>query len=149
MNQSNANGPHSPTTVAKQPPNTATRTTRRKTAVKAEPQSSSQLTSKSLAGEMDQEPKTNSVKFEASVAKTPAARSTRKASAATSCSSKVEESKKGELVQSVYSTRRSTRLLEKCMADLSLKTKETLDDKPAKNEETEQKVSAEGKNPAG
>ncbi|CAA7051535.1 unnamed protein product [Microthlaspi erraticum] len=149
MNQSDANGPHSPATVAKQPPNTATRTTRRKTAVKAEPQSSSQLVNKSLAGEMEQEPKTSSVKFEASVAKTPAARSTRKASAATSCSSKVQESKKGELVQSVYSTRRSTRLLEKCMADLSLKTKETLNDKPAENEEAEEKVSAEEKNSAG
>lgn len=154
MNQSE----QSPTSVAKQPPNTATRATRRKTTIKAEPQSSSLLvsrscrsTSKSLAGEMDQEninkdvalePKTNSVKFEANVPKTPAARSTRKASAATSCT------KKDELVQSVYSTRRSTRLLEKCMADLSLKTKETLD-KPAKNEDTEQKVSAQEKNPAG
>ncbi|CAH2072549.1 unnamed protein product [Thlaspi arvense] len=166
LNQSDANVLQSPTTVAKQPPNIATRTTRRKTAVKAETQSSSQLvnrschmTSKSLAGEMEQEninknvaqePKTNNVKFEAGVPKTPAARSTRKASAATSCTSKVEESKKDESVQSVYSTRRSTRLLEKCMADLSLQTEEALDtDKPEKNEETEQKVSAQEKNPAG
>ncbi|XP_010492652.1 PREDICTED: aspartic and glutamic acid-rich protein-like isoform X2 [Camelina sativa] len=147
MNQSEV----SPTSVAKKPPNTATRTTRRKTTVKAEPQSSSLLvsrsTSKSLAGEMDQEnvpqePKTSTVKFEANVPKTPAARTTRKASAATSCA------KKDELVQSVYSTRRSTRLLEKCMADLSLKTRETLD-KPARNEDTEQKVSAQEKNPSG
>ncbi|XP_010420419.1 PREDICTED: uncharacterized protein LOC104706003 isoform X2 [Camelina sativa] len=147
MNQSEL----SPTSVAKKPPNTATRTTRRKTTMKAEPQSSSLLvsrsTSKSLAGEMDQEnvpqePKTNTVKFEANVPKTPAARTTRKASAATSCA------KKDESVQSVYSTRRSTRLLEKCMADLSLKTRETLD-KPARNEDTEQKVSTQEKNPAG
>ncbi|CAN8256036.1 unnamed protein product [Cochlearia groenlandica] len=143
MNQSESNAPHSPTSIAKQPPTTATRTTRRKTAVKAEPQSSSQsvVNRKSLAGEMDQESKTNNVKFEASVAKTPAAaRTTRKALAATSCTSKV---------QSVYSTRRSTRLLEKCMADLSLKTKETLDDKPEKNEETGHKVSIQENNPAG
>ncbi|XP_010453895.1 PREDICTED: uncharacterized protein LOC104735747 isoform X2 [Camelina sativa] len=150
MNQSEL----SPTSVAKKPPSTATRTTRRKTTMKAEPQSSSLLvsrscrsTSKSLAGEMDQEnvpqePKTNTVKFEANVPKTPAARTTRKASAATSCA------KKDELVQSVYNTRRSTRLLEKCMADLTLKTRETLD-KPARNEYTEQKVSAQEKNPAG
>ncbi|KAG7555560.1 hypothetical protein ISN44_As11g016810 [Arabidopsis suecica] len=159
LNQSESNAQQSPTSVAKLPPNTATRTTRRKTITKAEPQSSSQLvsrscrsTSKSLAGEMDQdnikksvaqEPKTNTVKFEANVPKTPAARSTRKASAETSCA------KKDEMVQSVYSTRRSTRLLEKCMADLSLKTKETLDNKPAKNEDTELKVSAKAKNPAG
>ncbi|EOA20368.1 hypothetical protein CARUB_v10000682mg [Capsella rubella] len=148
----------SPTSVAKQPPNTATRATRRKTTVKAEPQSTSLMvsrscrsTSKSLAGEMDQEnlnknvaqePKTSTVKFEANVPKTPAARSTRKASVPTSCA------KKDDLVQSVYSTRRSTRLLEKCMADLSLKTGETLD-KPAKNEVTEQKISVQEKNPAG
>ncbi|KAG7550941.1 hypothetical protein ISN45_Aa06g016740 [Arabidopsis thaliana x Arabidopsis arenosa] len=159
MNQSESNAQQSPTSVAKLPPNTAARTTRRKTTTKAEPQSSSQLvsrscraTSKSLAGEMDQEdvnknvvqePKTNTVKFEANVHKTPAARSTRKASAANSCT------KKDELVQSVYSTRRSTRLLEKCMADLSLKTKETLDNIPAKNEDTELKVSAQEKNLAG
>lgn len=158
MNQFNSNAPQSPTSVvAKQPP-TATRTTRRKTTVKPEPQSSSQLvtsscrtTSKSLAGDMDQENKNKNVVQEPktnNMPKTPAARSTRKASAAISCSSKVQESKKAELVQSVYSTRRSTRLLEKCMADLSLKTKETLE-KPAKIEETEQKVSAQEKNPAG
>ncbi|KAH0937035.1 hypothetical protein HID58_004496 [Brassica napus] len=139
MNQNDANVLQSPASVAKLPPSTVTRTTRRKTAMKAEPQSSSQLVnrlkSKSLDGEMEQEQKTNNVKFEASVAKTPAARSTRKASAAASCKSKVQESKKGELVQSAYSTRRSTRLLEKCMADLSLMTKET-----------EQKVSAQEKN---
>ncbi|KAG5408596.1 hypothetical protein BRARA_B00692 [Brassica rapa] len=139
MNQNDANVLQSPASVAKLPQSTVTRTTRRKTAMKAEPQSSSQLVnrlkSKSLDGEMEQEQKTNNVKFEASVAKTPAARSTRKASAAASCKSKVQESKKGELVQSAYSTRRSTRLLEKCMADLSLMTKET-----------EQKVSAQEKN---
>ncbi|VVB14875.1 unnamed protein product [Arabis nemorensis] len=162
MTQSNSNAPRSPTSLANQPPNTATRTTRRKTTMKAEPQSSSQLvsrsTNKSLAGEMDQEninknvaqePKTNNVKFEANVAKTPATRSIRKASAATSCSRKVQESKKKEPVQSVYSTRRSTRLLEKCMGELSLKTKETLDDKLEKNEETERKVSALEENTAG
>lgn len=159
MNQSESSAPHSPTSVAKLPPSTATRTTRRKTTTKAEPQPSSQLvsrscrsTSKSLAGDMDQENinknvaqemKTSNVKFEANVLKTPAAGSTRKTSAATSCT------KKDELVQSVYSTRRSTRLLEKCMADLSLKTKETVDNKPAKNEDTEQKVSAQEKNLTG
>ncbi|KAL0751413.1 hypothetical protein Bca101_033416 [Brassica carinata] len=133
LNRSDSNVLQSPTSVAKLPPNTAARTTRRNTSVKAEPQpSSSQLVNrscrlvskKSLDGEMDQEnvaqeAKTNNVKFEANVAKTPAARSTRKAPRATSYISKVLESKKGELVQSAYSTRRSTRLLEKCMADLS------------------------------
>ncbi|CAF1887249.1 hypothetical protein YC2023_014226 [Brassica napus] len=151
MNQNDANVLQSPASVAKLPPSTAARTTRRKTAMKTEPQSSSQLVvnrscrlkSKSLDGEMeqenvDEESKTSNVKIEVSVAKTPAAWSTRKASAAASCKSKVQESKKGELVQSGYSTRRSTRLLEKCMADLSLMTKET-----------EQKVSAQEKNPDG
>ncbi|CAN6993077.1 unnamed protein product [Brassica oleracea var. botrytis] len=151
MNQNDANVLQSPANVAKLPPSTAARTTRRKTAMKTEPQSSSQLVvnrscrlkSKSLDGEMeqenvDEESKTSNVKIEVSVAKTPAARSTRKASAAASCKSKVQESKKGELVQSGYSTRRSTRILEKCMADLSLMTKET-----------EQKVSAQEKNPDG
>ncbi|CAH8381394.1 unnamed protein product [Eruca vesicaria subsp. sativa] len=135
MNQCNSNVLQSPTSVAKLPPSTATRTTRRKTAVK------------SLDGGLDQENMNKNVKFE--VAKTPAARSTRKkASAVDSCGSKVQESKKGDLVQSGYSTRRSTRLLEKCMADLSLKSKETLD-KPEEIEETEQEVSAQEKNPAG
>ncbi|KAF3536224.1 hypothetical protein F2Q69_00018927 [Brassica cretica] len=151
MNQNDANVLQSPASVAKLPPSTAARTTRRKTAMKAEPQSSSQLVvnrscrlkSKSLDGEMeqenvDEESKTSNVKIEVSVAKTPAARSPRKASAAASCKSKVQESKKGELVQSAYSTRRSTRFLEKCMADLSLMTKET-----------EQKVAAQEKNPDG
>ncbi|KAL0735697.1 hypothetical protein Bca4012_011907 [Brassica carinata] len=162
MNQSDSTVLQSPTIVAKLPPNTATRTTRRKAAVKAEPQPSSSLllnrscrlmSKKSLDGEIDQEnvaqeAKTNNVKFEANVAKTPAARSTRKATAEPSRSSKVQESKKGELVQSAYSTRRSTRLLEKCMADLSLETTETLD-KPEKIEETEQIVSAQEKNSTG
>ncbi|KAG2333769.1 hypothetical protein Bca4012_016616 [Brassica carinata] len=145
MKQSDSNVLQSPTSVAKLPPSTATRTTRRKTAVKPEPQSS-RLTSKSLDGELDQENMIKNVKFD--VAKTPAARSTRKASATASCTSKVQESKKGELVHSAYSTRRSTRLLEKCMADLSLKTKETLD-KPERIEETEQEVSAQEKSSAG
>ena len=88
LNRSDSNVLQSPTSVAKLPPNTAVRTTRRKTTVKAEPQpSSSQLVNcscrltskKSLDGEMDQEnvaqeAKTNNVKFEANVAKTPAAR---------------------------------------------------------------------------
>ncbi|CDY72265.1 BnaCnng76790D [Brassica napus] len=117
MNQNDANVLQSPASVAKLPPSTAARTTRRKTAMKAEPQSSSQLVvvnrscrlkSKSLHGEMNQE-NTYNVKIEVNVAKTPAAWSTRKASAAASCKSKVQESKKGELVQSGYSTRRSTR----------------------------------------
>ncbi|XP_048598146.1 uncharacterized protein LOC125579009 [Brassica napus] len=152
LNRSDSNVLQSPTSVAKLPPNTAVRTTRRKTSVKAEPQpSSSQLVNrscrlaskKSLDGEMDQEnvaqeAKTNNVKFEANVAKTPAAQSTRKDPGETSCSSKVLESKKGELVQSAYNTRRSARLLEKCMADLSLKITETLG-KHEKIEETEQK----------
>ncbi|KAH0907212.1 hypothetical protein HID58_039039, partial [Brassica napus] len=161
LNRSDSNVLQSPTSVAKLPPNTAVRTTRRKTSVKAEPQpSSSQLVNrscrlaskKSLDGEMDQEnvaqeAKTNNVKFEANVAKTPAAQSTRKDPGETSCSSKVLESKKGELVQSAYNTRRSARLLEKCMADLSLKITETLG-KHEKIEETEQKVSVHEKNSA-
>ncbi|KAG2293608.1 hypothetical protein Bca52824_040277 [Brassica carinata] len=135
LETNDANVLQSPASVAKLPPSTAARTTRRKTAMKAEPQSSSQLVvvnrscrlkSKSLHGEMNQEnvteeSKTYNVKIEVNVAKTPAAWSTRKASAAASCKSKVQESKKGEL---------------KCMADLSLMTKET-----------EQKVSAQEKNP--
>ncbi|CAN6811478.1 hypothetical protein HID58_050807 [Brassica napus] len=146
MKQSDSNVLQSPTSVAKLPPSTATRATRRKTTVvKPEPQSS-RLTSKSRDGELDQENMIKNVKFD--VAKTPAVRSTRKASAAASCGSKAQESKKVEMVQSGYSTRRSTRLLEKCMADLSLKTKETLD-KPERIEQTEQEVSAQEKNPAG
>ncbi|KAJ4871447.1 Uncharacterized protein Rs2_46918 [Raphanus sativus] len=145
MNQSDSNVLQSPTSVAKLPPSTATRATRRKTAVKPEPRSS-RLASKFLDGELDQENTIKNVKLD--VAKTPAARSTRKASAATSCTSKAQESKKGDLVQSAYSTRRSTRLLEKCMADLSLKTKETYN--PERIEEAEQEVSTtQEKNPAG
>ncbi|CAH8259124.1 unnamed protein product [Arabidopsis lyrata] len=140
----------SPTSVARNLPSaarTAARTTRRKT-TKDETQSSELVTrscyvvSKSLAGEMDQENKNMNmlqnpsvpqsrrraaatsvaVKLdvtdmmpEANVSKTPAARSTRRAQAAAS-------SKKDESVQRVYSTRRSVRLLEESMADLSLKT---------------------------
>ncbi|KAL0677372.1 hypothetical protein Bca4012_005353 [Brassica carinata] len=112
MNQNDANVLQSPASVAKLPPSTAARTTRRKTAMKAEPQSSSQLVvvnrscrlkSKSLHGEMNQEnvteeSKTYNVKIEVNVAKTPAAWSTRKASAAASCKSKVQESKKEQKV---------------------------------------------------
>ncbi|KAJ0261089.1 Uncharacterized protein HA466_0042740 [Hirschfeldia incana] len=146
MNQSDSNVLQSPTSVAKLPPSTAARTTRRKTAVKPEPQSS-RLTSKSLGGELEQENMIKNVKLDA--AKTPAARSTRKASAAASCTSKVQESnKKVEIVQSAYSTRRSTRLLEKCMADLSLKAKETLD-KSERIDETEEEVSTKERNTAG
>ncbi|CAL9219388.1 unnamed protein product [Arabidopsis halleri] len=140
----------SPTSVARKLPSaarTAARTTQRKT-TKDETQSSELVTrscyvvSKSLAGEMDQENKNMNmlqnpsvpqsrrreaatsvaVKLdvtdmmpEANVSKTPAARSTRRAQAAAS-------SKKDESVQRVYSTRRSVRLLEESMADLSLKT---------------------------
>jgi len=132
----------SPTSVARNLPSaarTAARTTRRKS-TKDETQSSELVTrscyvvSKSLAGEMDQEnkdmnmlqnpsvPQSRAVKLdvndimpEANVSKTPAARSTRRAQAAAS-------SKKDESVQRVYSTRRSVRLLEESMADLSLKT---------------------------
>ncbi|CAH8320174.1 unnamed protein product [Eruca vesicaria subsp. sativa] len=133
MSQADSNVLQSPTSVAKLPPSTAARTTRRKTAMKAETQS--RLVSKSLDGEMDQENAVQEQKINSvNVAKTPAARSTRKGVVAASGSSKVQESKKSELVQSVYSTRRSTRLLEKCMADLSLVTKET-----------EQKVSVQEK----
>ncbi|KAJ4882637.1 Uncharacterized protein Rs2_32730 [Raphanus sativus] len=159
INQSDSNVVQSPTSVARLPPNT---TTRRKTTIKTERQSSSLLVNrscrlaskKSLDGEMDQdnvaqEAKTNDVKFEANVvAKTPAARSTRKATAEASRRSKIQESQKGELVQSAYSTRRSTRLLAKCMADLSLKTKENLD-KAEKIEESELKVSAQETNSTG
>ncbi|XP_010506711.1 PREDICTED: uncharacterized protein LOC104783246 [Camelina sativa] len=132
----------SPTSVAR----TAARTTRKK-ATKDDTQSSDLVTrscyvGKSLAGEMEQENRdTNmllhpsvpqgrrraaatsvAVKLdvtdaipEVNVSKTPAARSTRRAQAAASC-------KKDESVQRVYSTRRSVRLLEESMADLSLKS---------------------------
>ncbi|KAH0860660.1 hypothetical protein HID58_088921, partial [Brassica napus] len=156
LNRSDSNVLQSPTSVAKLPPNMAVRTTRRKTTVKAEPQpSSSQLVNrscrltskKSLDGEMDQEnvaqeAKTNNVKFEANVAKTPAARAQGKLQEQLLVAAKF-----WRVRRSAYSTRRSARLLEKCMADLSLKTTETLDN--AENiEKIEQKVSAQENNPA-
>ncbi|EOA30391.1 hypothetical protein CARUB_v10013512mg [Capsella rubella] len=143
----------SPMSVAR----TAARTTRKK-ASKDDTQSSDLVTrscyvaSKSLAGEMEQENRdTNmllnppvsrtsaaatsvAVKLdvtddmpEVNVSKTPAVRTTRRAQAAASC-------KKDESVQRVYSTRRSVRLLEESMADLSLKS-----NVPAKKHEVAEK----------
>lgn len=163
----------SPTSVAKNLPSaarTAARTTRRKT-TKDDTQSSELVTrsclvtSKSLAGEMDQENKNTNmlqdpsvpqsrrraaatsvavkldvtdIKPEANVSKTPAAaRSTRRAQVAAS-------SKKDETVQRVYSTRRSVRLLEESMADLSLKTKESLNVPSKKTEDAEREDSPAG-----
>ncbi|KAL1211467.1 hypothetical protein V5N11_023480 [Cardamine amara subsp. amara] len=157
----------SPTSVAKNLPSaarTAARTIRRKT-TKDDTQSSELVTrsclvtSKSLAGEMDQENKNTNmlqdpsrraaatsvavkldvtdIKPEANVTKTPAARTTRRAQAAAS-------SKKDETVQRVYSTRRSVRLLEEYMADLSLKTKESLNVPSKKNEDAEREDSPAG-----
>ena len=92
MKQSDSNVLQSPTSVAKLPPSTATRATRRKTTVvKPEPQSS-RLTSKSRDGELDQENMIKNVKFD--VAKTLAVRSTRKASAAASCGSKLRRARR-------------------------------------------------------
>ncbi|VVA96292.1 unnamed protein product [Arabis nemorensis] len=163
LNQSESTFDQSPTSVAKNLPSaarTAARTTRRKP-TKDETQSSElvtrscYVTSKSLAGEMEQENRNanllqdpsgpqsrrraaaNSVAMtlevtdiepEANVIKTPAARSTRRAQAAAS-------SKKEESVQRVYSTRRSVKLLEEYMADLSLKTKESIN-VPKKDEDS-------------
>ncbi|XP_010485648.1 PREDICTED: lisH domain-containing protein C1711.05-like [Camelina sativa] len=169
----------SPTSVAR----TAARTTRKK-ATKDDTQSSDLVTrscyvGKSLAGEMEQENRDTNMLLHPSVAqgrrraaatsvavkldvtdaipevnvsKTPAARSTRRAQAAASC-------KKDESVQRVYSTRRSVRLLEESMADLSLKSVNVpakkhedaeREDSPAgskfqaKSDEISEKVKAEG-----
>ncbi|KAL0720023.1 hypothetical protein Bca4012_069347 [Brassica carinata] len=147
MNQPESTRDLSPTSVAKNMPSaarTAARTTRRKT--KDETQQPSELvtrsclvTSKSLAGEMEQENRNTNVdpslpqsrrraavtsvamnleaptdmKVEPNVSKTPAVRSTRRTTQAAAAS---------ESVQRVYSTRRSVKLLEESMADLSLKT---------------------------
>ncbi|XP_024015507.1 uncharacterized protein LOC18023387 [Eutrema salsugineum] len=171
VNQSESTRDQSPTSVAKNLPSaarTAARTTRRKT--KDETQQSDLVTrsclvtSKSLAGELEQENRNTNVlqnpsvpqsrrraaatsiainlegtdmKSENNVIKTPAARSTRRAQSAAS-------SKKDESVQRVYSTRRSVKLLEESMADLSLKTKESLNVLPKKNEDAERENSPEG-----
>lgn len=164
MNQSEPTFDQSPTSVAKNLPNaarTAARTTRRK-ATKDESQSlelvtrSCYVTSKSLAGEMEQENRNTNVlqdpsgpqsrrraaansvamklevtdmEAEANVSKTPAAGSTRRAQAAATY-------KKDESVQRVYSTRRSVKLLEEYMADLSLKTKGSINVPKKKDEDS-------------
>lgn len=159
MNRSESTCDLSPASVAKNLPSaarTAARTTRRKT-TKDETQSSELVTrsclvtSKSLSGELDQE-NTNanvlqnpslplgrrraaaatSVAINLEATATPAARSTRKAQPAAS-------SKKEESVQRVYSTRRSVRLLEESMADLSLKSVVA-----PKNKDAEKEVSPQG-----
>ncbi|CAH2055231.1 unnamed protein product [Thlaspi arvense] len=163
----------SPTSVAKNLPSaarTAARTTRRKT--KDETQSSDlvtrscNVTTKSLAGELEQENRDANVlqnpsvpqgrrgaavtsiaidlgatdlKPETNVSKTPAPRSTRRAQAAAS-------SKKDESVQRVYSTRRSVKLLEESMADLSLKTNESLNVPAKKHEDAEREDLPAGSN---
>uniref|UniRef100_A0A1J3D7W0 Uncharacterized protein n=1 Tax=Noccaea caerulescens TaxID=107243 RepID=A0A1J3D7W0_NOCCA len=158
VNRSESTCDLSPTSVAKNLPSaarTAARTTRRKT-TKYETQSSELVTrsclvtSKSLSGELDQE-NTNanvlqnpslpqsriraaaatSVAINLEATATPAARSTRKAQAAAS-------SKKEESVQRVYSTRRSVRLLEESMADLSLKSVVAPKNKDAEKEDSSQ-----------
>ncbi|CAH8325544.1 unnamed protein product [Eruca vesicaria subsp. sativa] len=138
MNQSESTRDLSPTSVAKNMPSaarTAARTTRRKTKDETQPSElvtrSCLVTSKSLAGEMEQENRNTNVdpslppsRRRAAVAsvavnleesKTPAVRSTRRAQPAAA----------SESVQRVYSTRRSVKLLEESMADLSLKTNAT------------------------
>ncbi|CAG7890735.1 unnamed protein product [Brassica rapa] len=134
MNQSESTRDLSPTSVAKNMPSaarTAARTTRRKTKDETQPSElvtrSCLVTSKSLAGELEQENRNANVdpslpqsrrRVAATVAmnleesKTPAARSTTRAQPAAA----------SESVQRVYSTRRSVKLLEESMADLSLKT---------------------------
>ncbi|KAL0691950.1 hypothetical protein Bca4012_091630 [Brassica carinata] len=134
MNQSESTRDLSPTSVAKNMPSaarTAARTTRRKTKDETQPTElvtrSCLVTSKSLAGELEQENRNANVdpslpqsrrRVAATVAmnleesKTPAVRSTRRAQPAAA----------SESVQRVYSTRRSVKLLEESMADLSLKT---------------------------
>ncbi|KAJ0244566.1 LisH domain-like protein [Hirschfeldia incana] len=136
MNQTESTRDLSPTSVAKNMPSaarTAARTTRRKTKDETQPSElvtrSCLVTSKSLAGEMEQENRnTNvdpalppsrrraavtSVAMNLEESKTPAVRSTRRGAQAAAVS---------ESVQRVYSTRRSVKLLEESMADLSLKT---------------------------
>ncbi|CAN8260583.1 unnamed protein product [Cochlearia groenlandica] len=134
----------SPTSVAKNLPSAARTAARRKT--KDETQQSELVTRscyvsiKSLSGELEQENRdTNTLlqnpsreavtsiamdldmKTESNVSKTPAVtRSTRRSQVAAS-------TKKDESVQRVYSTRRSVRLLEESMAELCLKTKESID----------------------
>lgn len=134
MNQCESTRDLSPTSVAKNMPSaarTAARTTRRKTKDETQPTElvtrSCLVTSKSLAGELEQENRNANVdpslpqsrrRVAATVAmnleesKTPAVRSTRRAQPAAA----------SESVQRVYSTRRSVKLLEESMADLSLKT---------------------------
>ncbi|KAF3533359.1 hypothetical protein DY000_02043993, partial [Brassica cretica] len=134
MNQCESTRDLSPTSVAKNMPSaarTAARTTRRKTKDETQPSElvtrSCLVTSKSLAGELEQENRNANVdpslpqsrrRVAATVAmnleesKTPAVRSTRRAQAAAA----------SESVQRVYSTRRSVKLLEESMGDLSLKT---------------------------
>ncbi|XP_018434006.1 uncharacterized protein LOC130501098 isoform X2 [Raphanus sativus] len=145
MNQSESTRDLSPTSVAKNLPSaagTAARTTRRKTKDETQPSElltrSCLVTSKSLAGEMEQENRNANVdpalppsRRRASVAmnleesKTPAVRSTRRGAQAAA----------SESVQRVYSTRRSVKLLEESMADLSLKTRESLNVPSKKNED--------------
>ncbi|KAF8096910.1 hypothetical protein N665_0299s0068 [Sinapis alba] len=162
MNQSEFTRDLSPTSVAKNAPSaarTAARTTRRKTKDETQPSElvtrSCLVTSKSLAGEMEQENRNMNVVQdpslppsrrraavtsvamnleatdmkvdEPSVSKTPAVRSTRRAPQAAA----------SESVQRVYSTRRSVKLLEESMADLSLKTRESLNVPSKKNEDAE------------
>ncbi|KFK37755.1 hypothetical protein AALP_AA3G025700 [Arabis alpina] len=138
----------SPISVAKNLPSAARTAARRKT-TKDETQSSElvtrscYVTSKSVAGEMEQENRNLNVlqnpsvamklevtdmELEANVSKTPAARSTRRTQVPAS-------SKKDESVQRVYSTRRSVKLLEEYMADLSLKTKENINEPKKKNDD--------------
>ncbi|XP_010525043.1 PREDICTED: dentin matrix acidic phosphoprotein 1-like [Tarenaya hassleriana] len=164
LNQTEPAAPLSPSSVAITA-RTATRTTRR-TAKKDATQTSQSMTRscrvtrKSLAGEMDQENsnmnallsaevRESDVKLEANVPKTPAAQSTRrKALPPSSLGSKALETKENVSVQKVYSTRRSVRLLEKCMADLSLKPKEDLDE-PVEHNDTEKEKATQEKEPAG
>ncbi|CAA7032814.1 unnamed protein product [Microthlaspi erraticum] len=152
----------SPTSVALP---SGARTAARKKSTKDETQSSELVTrsclvtSKSLAGEMDQE-NTNAnvlqnpsllplsrrgaaatsvaINLEAAATATPVARSTRKAQVAAS-------SKKEESVQRVYSTRRSVRLLEESMADLSLKSTVAPKNKDAEKEDSSQGSEFQGK----
>ncbi|CAN8269736.1 unnamed protein product [Cochlearia groenlandica] len=145
----------SPTSVAKAAASaarTAARTTRRKT--KEETQSSDlvtrscYVTRKSLSEEMDQEninttnvPQSRgrrvvaaasiAVNLESNVCKTPAIRCTRRGKEAVS-------------VQRVYSTRRSVKLLEESMADLSLMTKESVNLPVKMNDDAESEKSTPG-----
>ncbi|KAK0592204.1 hypothetical protein LWI29_015141 [Acer saccharum] len=117
-------------------PRTATRTATRRKPIKEEPETqpttrTRRTTRKAIDQDLDLENKN------VNLAQTPAAPASRRRAPAASARSKVEA---GSVQQGVYSTRRSVRLLEKTMEELSLK--ERVMPEPVKTEvfdETEER----------